>query len=170
MTVHVRRWRVEDAPELSRAVAESLDHLRPWVEWVVREPLTLAERRRWIADGLVDAQSARYAIFAAGELAGGCGLYSRIGRGGVEIGYWLHPRFTGRGVATAAVRVLCAIAFRDPSIDRVEIHHDAANIASEGVPRRAGFTHVEDRPEPPRAPGDSGVERVWRLRRPSGPA
>ena len=28
------------------------------------------------------------------EVTGGCGLIARIGPGGLEIGYWLHPGHT----------------------------------------------------------------------------
>jgi ribosomal-protein-serine acetyltransferase len=71
----------------------------------------------------------------------------RIGPGGLEIGYWLHAASTGRGLATAAVAALVGQAFALPDIERVEIVHDQANIASGAIPRRLGFTEIQ------RAPG-----------------
>ena len=70
-----------------------------------------------------------------------------------------------RGLATEVARRLCERAFADPAIDRVEIHHDRANVASGGVPAKLGFEHVGDARRAPQAPGEEGVERVWRLSR-----
>ena len=70
-----------------------------------------------------------------------------------------------QGLATEVVRQLCERAFADPRIDRVEIHHDRANVASGGVPAKLGFELVGDTPRAPQAPGEEGVERVWRLTR-----
>jgi len=47
-------------------------------------------------------------------------------------------------------------------VTHVEIHHDVANVRSGRIPEALGFRHVEDRARPPAAPGETGVERVWR--------
>lgn len=164
MDLEVREWEEPDASALNRAVAESVDHLRPWMAWAAGPPMSDAERREWIAEQR-DGGDRLYGIWIAGEIAGGCGLHPRIGEGGLEIGYWVHPRFLRRGVATVAVRRLVEIAFADPAVERVEIHHDVANAASGGVARAAGFERVDDRPDGIAAPAETGVERVWRLRR-----
>jgi RimJ/RimL family protein N-acetyltransferase len=107
-----------------------------------------------------------YAITTAGDaIVGSCSLMARIGPGGFEIGYWVHPRHTCRGYATAAAAALTAEAFRIGA-DRVEIVHDVANHASGAIPRRLGFTEVEQRPPDEPAPGGAGVVAVWRLRAP----
>ena len=97
--------------------------------------------------------------------SGSCGLHFRIGAGGAEIGYRIHPAHTRRGLATEVARQLCERAFSDPAIDRVEIHHDRANTASGGVPPKLGFELIGDTQVAPVAPGEEGVERVWRLTR-----
>jgi ribosomal-protein-serine acetyltransferase len=166
--VLLRRWRVEDAPAQHRAVLESLEHLRPWMPWIASEPLPLAEReeliaaweREWAAGGDV-----YLAILVGEDVAGSAGLHRRIGPGGVEIGYWLHPGFTGRGHATAAARALTAAALAVDGIDRVEIRHDHANVASRAVPVRLGFTLAGEAPNPERAPADTGVDCIWRMTR-----
>jgi RimJ/RimL family protein N-acetyltransferase len=163
----LRHWEVRDAAALNRAVQESIDHLAPWMAWA-SSPMDLEQRRAWIRDD----RSARerggdriYGLWLGATVVGACGLHDRIGPGGLEVGYWIHAGFLRRGLATEAVRRLVAIAFEDPAIDRVEIHHDVANAASGRVARAAGFAHVEDRADPPVAPAESGVERVWRLTR-----
>ena len=88
-----------------------------------------------------------------------------IGPGGQEIGYWVRVGWTGRGYATAAARDLVAMAFAMPAVNHVEIHHDVANVASGRVPAKLGFRHVDDVRSPPEAPGETGVNRHWRLDR-----
>jgi len=81
----------------------------------------------------------------------------------VEVGYWLHPAHTGRGLATAAAAEVVEFAFALDGVRRVQIRHDAANTASGGVPRRLGFTEVGRR-TPPREPAfgsRAGVDVVW---------
>jgi RimJ/RimL family protein N-acetyltransferase len=113
--------------------------------------------RRWRA-GDADLNS--------GEPAGSAGLMARIGNGGLEIGYWVHPAHTGRGVATAASTALTGAAFGLPGIDHVEIHHDELNLASERVPVKLGYTCAGTTATVVElAPGDSGGTKVWRITR-----
>jgi ribosomal-protein-serine acetyltransferase len=168
----LRRWRVTDADVAYRVVFESLGHLRPWMPWAhdhspdaSLEFVTRCERE-W-----AEGQAYNYAVSADGSTVGSCGLMRRIGPGGLEIGYWIHPSWTRRGLATSSAAALLDAAFELPGVEVVEIHHDEANEASGGVPRRLGFTEVERRRaiEGPTAPGESGVEVVWRTCRTAGP-
>jgi hypothetical protein len=83
------------------------------------------------------------------------------------MGYWLHPEWTGRGLATMSAAALLHQRFALAGIDRIEIHHDAANLASGAIPRRLGFIEVERRqaPDGPATPGEVGVEVIWRAPR-----
>ena len=168
MAVELRHWREQDAPALAGAVQESLDHLLPWMSWAAEEPKPIAERteliRRWERER-ADGGDEVLGVWLDGRAVGGCGLHRRIGEGGMEIGYWIHAAFLRRGLATEVARRLCERAFADPSIDRVEIHHDRANRASGGVPPKLGFARMGDTERPAQAPAEEGVERVWRLTR-----
>jgi RimJ/RimL family protein N-acetyltransferase len=164
----LRRWRESDAELFARVVAESVEHLRPWIEWIADEPRSVEQRRtilagqerEWAAGGGV-----HFAILVDGAVAGACGLNRRDCPGVVEIGYWTHPLFLRRGVATRAVGLLPDAALAMPDIEHVEIHHDKANIASAGVPRRLGFTFVGEARREPQALADSGIECGWRTSR-----
>lgn len=162
----LRRWRREDAEALVYAVTESADHLRPWMPWVSHEPLDVEGRRalieRWEQEWWA-GEAVYQGVFTRGRIAGGCGLHRRIGPGGLEIGYWIHPAFTRRGLATASARLLTEAAFTVPGIDRVEIHHDRANEASAGVPRKLGFAFDREVQDQPTAPAEVGVEWIWRM-------
>ena len=104
-------------------------------------------------------------VFVDGAVAGGCGLHRRIGSGGLEIGYWTARRFLRQGIATTAAGLLTDAAFSDPAITRVEIHHDQANHASAGVPRRLGFRLARQRVDEIQAPGESGISCEWQITR-----
>jgi ribosomal-protein-serine acetyltransferase len=160
----LRRYRQGDLYALLEAVADSVDHLRPWMPWA-QEYSRLAQAE-FLAGAARDWEAGvayNYAIMSGNALAGGTSLMARIGPGGLEIGYWVHRDHTRRGLATAAAAALVEQAFRLPGIDRVEIVHDELNVASGGVPRKLGFTEVGRRPlDLPSAAG-TGVGVVWRL-------
>ena len=164
--VRLRRYREDDLDAVFQAVTDSLDHLRPWMPWAAGytrqtawEFLT-ASALRWD-----DGSEFNYVIVTEGTLAGGCGLMSRVGPGGLEIGYWVRQGYTRRGLATAASAALVEQAFRLPGVERVEIVTDELNLASAGVPQKLGFTQAGRRPlDPPPAAG-TGLGVVWRLAR-----
>ncbi|MBM7436636.1 GNAT family N-acetyltransferase [Streptomyces sp. HB132] len=164
--VELRRWHPSDLDALHEAISDSLDHLMPWMPWAATH-----DRRQGAAflarnqEEWVSGETFGYAITSNSTVIGSCGLHRRIGAGGLEIGYWLRPRWTGRGHATAAATALVDQGFRLTGIDRLEIHHDAANPASGAVARRMGFTEAGRGPAPdgPAAPGELGITVVWRV-------
>lgn len=162
--VVLRRWRRADAEDLYRAVSESLEHLSPWMAWAAHGYST-ADAVAYIArTEELWGTDYDYAIVAPGPaLVGSCSMMSRIGPGGFEIGYWVHPAHLGLGYATAAAAALTSEAFRIGA-DRVEIVHDLANVASGAIPRRLGFRELDRRaPQEERTAGEAGVDVVWRL-------
>jgi ribosomal-protein-serine acetyltransferase len=164
--VTLRRYRADDLDALTRAVGESEEHLRPWLPWVAGH--SREAEAEFLAQAARDWESGTaygYAIITEGVLVGGCGLMSRIGPGGLEIGYWVHRDWTRRGLATAASAALVDAAFRLPGVDRIEIMHDELNVASAGVPRKLGFTQAGRRPLAQPPPAGTGTGIVWRLLR-----
>lgn len=162
----LRQWSPADAGNLSAAVTTSLDHLCPWMWWAAHEPLDLAARtaqleafeRDWAAGG-----DAVYGMFEHGEVVGGCGLHRRRGPGVLEIGYRVHASHLRRGLATEASRSLTDAAFTAPDIERVEIHHDRANVRSRAVPASLGFTFVGEAADGAKAPSEEGVDCTWSI-------
>lgn len=164
----LRRNRSGDAERLAAAVGESLEHLRPWIPWASADAATVSGQRRAIGEveALGDSgPNAVYVILAKPDdvLVGSCGLYRRVGARGIEIGYWIRAGHTRRGYATAATRALLRIAWALPDIDRVEIHCDEANVASQAIPRRLGFRLDRVEHQPVTAPGESGQHMIWIL-------
>ena len=85
--------------------------------------------------------STSFAIEVDGEYAGGVG-YERFEaerRFVAEIGYWVGRKYWGRGVATAAVRAVAALAFKREDIERLEAGAYSNNPASQRVLEKCGF-------------------------------
>lgn len=164
--VELRRWCVDDIETLHRAITDSRDHLLPWMPFAATHDRKQGEgflahsEEQWAS-----GEAYNYAITTGEVVIGSCGLHRRIGPGGLDIGYWLHHAWTGRGLATMAAAALVEAGGGLPGIDRIEIHHDEANAASCAVARRLGFTQVERVrvPDGPEAPGETGVQVIWRL-------
>jgi RimJ/RimL family protein N-acetyltransferase len=141
----LRPWNPADAPKLSQAVEENVEHLRPFMPWIQLEPLSIDARvaflRRIRADFDRDADFV-YAIFDPAEqiVLGGTGLHPRAGQDALEIGYWIHVAHTRKGLVTEAAAALVRVAFEVHGVDRVEIHCGPENPKSAAVPRKLGFT------------------------------
>jgi len=134
------RTRESDAGPLAHAVGASLDHLRQWLSWATEEAADVQAQRRRCREAETrwhDGRGYSYVLRPqqSGQVIGSFDLW-RIGLGAVELGYWIHVDFTGRGYATACARVLTT-----------------AGLALSGVER------VDD--VVPEAPAHSGRQQIW---------
>jgi ribosomal-protein-serine acetyltransferase len=165
-SVELRRWRATDGDLCYRLVRESLEHLRPWMPWATPayDQAAAADYLERCEEDWASGTAFQYLIVADGAPAGSAGLMARIEPGGLEIGYWVHPDYTARGIATAAAAALTDAAFALPGIDHVEIHHDQLNLPSGRIPAKLGYTVIETRRGRfEEAPADSGLTQVWRI-------
>jgi ribosomal-protein-serine acetyltransferase len=164
----LRAWTPQDVDALAEAVTASLEHLRPWMPWAGNEPLSRSERldliERWAREAAAGGDS-YFGAFVGDAVVGGCGWHHRIGPAGLELGYWVHVDHTGHGYAGEMVSLLVPAAFDVPAVDRLEIHVDEANEPSARLADRAGFTLVSALPHELTAPGERGIECIWRLTR-----
>lgn len=142
----LRPFRVEDAPAVHEAIAESVAHLQPWLPWAkpeydlveaqsfVRRALAKWILREDLAIGIWKRDTGRY--------LGGTGLH-RIHWDipAFEIGYWLRQSEEGRGYMAEAVTLLTRCCFETLKANRLEIRCDTRNLRSANVPRRLGFIH-----------------------------
>jgi ribosomal-protein-serine acetyltransferase len=169
--VRLRRWRRDDAAALLAAVIESHEQLRPWMPWADGyDQARAAEYLRECEEQWASGSAFAYAIVVGGHIVGSAGLHDRAGERGLEIGYWVHSGWTGRGIATDAAAALTAAALALPGVDRVEIRHDAANLASGRVPAKLGYARLGERPARdlwPRARRNDlrGRRRPWLAKR-----
>lgn len=160
------RWTFEDAASLTAVVSGSGAHLADWMFWAVGgyTDEDAATFLRLTRETWETGRSYDYAIRVDGAIAGGIGVMTR--EGGVELGYWLTPEYTGRGLVTRAVSLLAEDAFRRGA-GYVEIKHDELNVRSGAVPARLGFSvHRKEPGDADRAPACCGTNQVWRLVKP----
>ena len=159
---------MSDAALIQQVLDESADHLRPWLTWMADEPLTLEQRQTllaeqegaWLAGGDV-----LLAVLVNDAVAGGCEMHRLGDMQTLEIGYWIHPSFLHRGIATTVADLLTNAGFLVAGIEQVEIRHDKANIASAVIAQRLGYEFVGETPGQPSAPAESGTQCAWRIAR-----
>jgi RimJ/RimL family protein N-acetyltransferase len=140
--LELRCWDPREAPQLKAAIDASLEHLREFMPWAYDEPSPVAEmadRLRGFRAGFDRDEEYPYALWHAGEVAGGAGLHRRVGPGALEIGYWVRSERTRRGFGTELASALTRAAFDACGVERVEIHVNPRNTASLGIPRKLGF-------------------------------
>jgi RimJ/RimL family protein N-acetyltransferase len=141
----LRCWNPTDAALLNQAVKESQEHLKPWMAWAKGELPSLEERIGWLRYcrgqfdldhdyvlGIFDPEQKR--------VLGGSGLHTRLGKGALEIGYWIHKDYINQGYATEVAAALTKVAFKIMQVNRVEIHCEPENVRSAAVPRKLGYT------------------------------
>jgi ribosomal-protein-serine acetyltransferase len=155
--VELRRKGLVDVDAQHRLVQESLEHLTPWMPWASGYSRdSLLERLTETQAAWESGQAYDYMIVSEGEIVGSCSLMRRIGPGGLEIGYWIHPDWTGRGLVTMATAALVEAAFALPGTTHVEIHHDEANVAPAAPsPAASASPSSPARRTPPAAPPPS---------------
>lgn len=164
----LRSWLPDDAATLTRAIAESLEELKPFMAWASHEPMSLDERidlfsewrDRWLA-----GTDSFLAMIRDGEVVGATGLHGRDTTGRVMIGYWVRTGYTGQGYATEAAKLLTTAAFELTDIGVVAIHHDVANYASGRIPAKLGYRVARQVGKEITAPGEVGQEVQWEITR-----
>ena len=161
----LRPFDMSDLDQLVEVVNDNLDHLRPWMPWA-QEPVTAESQTEFLtgsARNWADGSDFVWGIRASDEILGGIGLHTRRGPGVLEIGYWLRASEQGRGLVTAAARVLAEVAASYDEVDQVAIYCDEANVRSAAVPRRLGFTLAGVAEQEPLAASETGRHQIWTM-------
>jgi hypothetical protein len=109
------RTRESDGDDVAVAVRVSLSNLSPWMPWVTEAAADpVAQRARAREAELYWDQGSDYSYVLrhseTGAILGMFGLHRRVGPTAIEVGYWLHPGYLGRGYATRSVGVLTEVA------------------------------------------------------------
>ena len=124
-------------PRVQKFVQLPMPYRRADAEYFVREMAIAAWAGRQRAEFVVESAEEVDADGEARRLGRvGLGL---DGGGAAQIGYWMDPAARGRGVATAAVRALCAWGFASLGLGLIEWRAEVGNAASRRVAEKAGF-------------------------------
>jgi RimJ/RimL family protein N-acetyltransferase len=127
-----------DADELAACVRDSLPELSRWMPWATADydrDAALA----WIMGDIEPDAHSFVIIDHDGAIAGTCGLnhIDRLNQR-ANLGYWVRSDRTGRGLATAATRLVAWHGLHELGFRRLEIIMAVDNVASRRVAERAG--------------------------------
>jgi ribosomal-protein-alanine N-acetyltransferase len=76
------------------------------------------------------------------EVAGTCGFYRGYPDNVGEVGYALRSAYRGRGLMTAALRLVVSFGFERLGLSGIVAYTDPDNHSSQGVLGRVGFVRV----------------------------
>lgn len=135
----VRTFRPDDAASL----AYHGNNRKVWLNLRDRfpHPYTEQSAAQYIAYLASEPDPTSFAIEVAGSAIGGISLHlgGDIERIGAEIGYWIGEEFWGRGIITAAIRLVTEHAFADRALERVFAVPFVSNVASRRALEKAGY-------------------------------
>ncbi|MGC4894743.1 GNAT family N-acetyltransferase [Micromonospora sp. DT31] len=141
--VRLRPCHPADVPEM---VAGCADPQSRRFMPLLPDPYDADAARWWIAEGAPAAWAAGGSAYtiadpATDRLLGSIGL-TRVSaeRATYEIGYWVGPSARGRGVATAATRLLTEQAFT-AGAGRLELLTHPENVPSQRIALACGYRH-----------------------------
>ena len=168
--VILERVRPRHVDGLTEAINRSHAELLAFMDWMTEQPQTIQMSGEFVESSEADWDAGITFNFAmtdpaTGEVIGVCGLMTRPGPKRLEIGYWVRTDRTGAGVATAAASLLTEAGLRIAGIGIVEIHHDAANVASGRIPDKLGYVEAVRREVEIDSPGECGIEVIWEITR-----
>ena len=145
--VSLRELRGADAAELAAMNARNradIERVSPPQTEATFTATGQAQRIAEILGQTARGSRAYWTIRVDGELAGDISLHA-IQRGAVQtanVGYMVDAAFRGRGVATAALRLVVAQAFGELGLHRLDAGAMPTNVGSQRVLEKAGFTRV----------------------------
>jgi RimJ/RimL family protein N-acetyltransferase len=135
----LRAWTPDDLPDLLAAATDPLVH-----RYRYSLPDDADQARAWLAavgSERLDGKRLELAVTVAGDprAVGSVSLWGFHRRNhNAMLSYWLGPAGRGKGLATAAVRLLAGWAF-DLGLQRLSLQVEFENLASRHVAERCGF-------------------------------
>jgi ribosomal-protein-serine acetyltransferase len=142
-TLKLRPYKHSDVPLITDAVRETLEIGAPYIPWM-HEAYDRSD-----AEGFVErAQQAwrdhtefAFAVtdLETGEFLGGAGLnFINTAYEHANLGYWVRKTHHGKGVATAAARLVAWFGFEELRLRRMELLIQSSNTGSIRVAEKLG--------------------------------
>ena len=124
------------------AARESIGTVGPWMPWL-HDGYTLEQAEAWAErqqQGFEERTDFEFMILGDHQrILGGIGLNNVDPLNPrANLGYWVRASETGKGVATAATRLLVEWAFANTPLVRIEVVVSVENTASLRVAEKAG--------------------------------
>jgi len=133
---------IEDAEAIFEITDTNRPYLREWLPWVDGTK-TVEDTRNFLKkclDNYDNGSAIDLGIWFEGKWVGSIGLnkIDTLNRN-AEIGYWLTPEYSGRGLMTQAVQALITYAYTETKLNRLVIMAAIENTKSRAIPERLGF-------------------------------
>ena len=141
--ITIRPYQFSDMDELLAASLESSREVYPWLEWC-KPGYSAQDTEAWIRyqrEMWSNHREFNFIVIDTDTRAvlGGIGLnHLHPTDRCANLGYWMRTSQTGKGYATAAVRLVARFAFQETDLLRLEIVVNVANFASQRVAEKAG--------------------------------
>ncbi len=138
---YLRLLEEADATELHALIEANRAHLARWLPWAsgqgFDQTLDFIRKTRSQAN---ENDGFQASIVLDDSIVGMAG-YPGVDwdNRSTRIGYWLNEAHQGRGIVTAAVRLLVDHALKVWQLNRVEVHAATENRRSRAIPERLGF-------------------------------
>lgn len=143
MDVSIRKYRESDASGFQEAVLESVEHLSEWLPWCTPD-YSIEDAVAWVTSAEQNWKSGtdyRFVIenVITGEILGSVGINQIVPQHKVgNLGYWVRESAVNQGVCTNAARQVVSFAFGKLDFQRIEIHVQVDNHASNAVAENIG--------------------------------
>ncbi|MEU1468812.1 GNAT family protein [Streptomyces sp. NPDC005761] len=160
--VRLRSAALTDAGSLAESLSRSRTYMRPWEPVRPDAFYTEEGQRERLAGALADRDAGRampWVLCDGQDRAIGAFTLNGVVRGpfrSAALGYWVDVDFAGRGLATAAVRLICDLARDELRLHRIEAGTLPYNLASQRVLVKCGFEQIG------LAPGYLHIDGAWR--------
>lgn len=143
MNIKIRTWRIEDAESIAKALNNKKvqDNLRDGLPF----PYTISDAKDFITAMLTADKNNTFAwAITVDDIAvGSIGVFRKdnVHRLTAEMGYYIAEEYWGKGIATEAVRLVCAYIFENTNIVRIFADPYDFNTGSCRVLEKAGFVY-----------------------------
>jgi len=143
MKIAIRKFRESDARGFQEAVQESVEHLSEWLTWCTPE-YGITDATEWVessAQAWENGTDYRFLIenSVTGDILGTVGISQIVQQHKIgNLGYWVRKSAINQGVCTSAARQAVTYAFENLGFQRIEIHVQVDNDASNAAASKLG--------------------------------
>lgn len=140
MEYSLQQWDKSWIPSLARNAND--ERIARYLGDAFPIPYTEEAAKRYVDAVLNSPNDIHRAIVADNEAIGCISLIrgQSIERYSAELGYWLTPRFWGKGIMAQAIEEICSIAYSQTELVRIQAKVISCNAASIRTLEKSGFT------------------------------
>jgi len=142
-SLELRVFTEADVQPLYDLAAGNRDRLQRFMDWMT-DDYSVASTQAFVeaaTTAIAERRSLPLGIFLEGRVIGSAGFvrFDWVDRN-TEIGYWIDRGEEGKGIVSAACRVLIEYSLAELELNRIEIRCSVDNARSASIPERLGFT------------------------------